>query len=190
MALLAVAVERKAGGIRCHGDCEFQFVDVKPAARPAWVWIRSGCLLTSLPCGRDCSGPRATGGEPKMTSAVQEPVRTWLRFEGLAALVLSTYLYATQGGSWFLFGALFLVPDISFAGYLAGPRIGAMIYNLAHSYVGPLTLAGAHFVSGMPGLLLAMVWGAHIGFDRTLGYGLKYSTAFGDTHLGRIGRAA
>jgi hypothetical protein len=65
-----------------------------------------------------------------------------------------------------------------------------MIYNLAHSYVGPLTLAGAHFVSGIPGLLLAMVWGAHIGFDRTLGYGLKYPTAFGDTHLGRIGRPA
>jgi hypothetical protein len=112
----------------------------------------------------------------------------WLRLEGLVALVLATYLYANEGGSWLLFGALFFVPDISFAGYLAGPRVGAMIYNVAHSYVGPLILAGAFFVSGRAGLLVALVWGAHIGFDRALGYGLKYPTAFHDTHLGRIGQ--
>jgi hypothetical protein len=29
---------------------------------------------------------------------------------------------------------------------------------------------------------------AHIGIDRALGYGLKYSTGFGFTHLGRIGK--
>ena len=27
-------------------------------------------------------------------------------------------------------------------------------------------------------------------FDRMLGYGLKYATAFGATHLGQVGRAA
>jgi hypothetical protein len=111
----------------------------------------------------------------------------WLRLEGLVALGLTTYLYVNVGGSWLLFGALFFVPDISFAGYLAGARVGATMYNLAHSYVGPLTLAGAFFVSERPELLLALVWGAHVGFDRALGYGLKYPTAFGDTHLGRIG---
>ena len=37
---------------------------------------------------------------------------------------------------------------------------------------------------------LALIWIAHIGLDRALGYGLKYATGFGDTHLGRIGRAA
>ena len=40
------------------------------------------------------------------------------------------------------------------------------------------------------GLPLALVWIAHIGFDRALGYGLKYPSAFADTHLGRIERAA
>jgi hypothetical protein len=37
---------------------------------------------------------------------------------------------------------------------------------------------------------IAAIWAAHIGFDRMLGYGLKYSSSFNDTHLGRIGRQA
>jgi hypothetical protein len=112
----------------------------------------------------------------------------WLRLEGLAALLLTTYLYANEGGSWLLFGTLFFAPDISFAGYLAGPRVGAIIYNVAHSYVGPIALAAASLISGRIGLSLAVVWGAHVGFDRALGYGLKYPTAFRDTHLGPIGQ--
>ena len=39
-------------------------------------------------------------------------------------------------------------------------------------------------------LSIAMIWLAHIGIDRALGYGLKYSAGFGFTHLGRIGRAS
>jgi len=35
---------------------------------------------------------------------------------------------------------------------------------------------------------ISLIWTAHIGFDRVQGYGLKYPTAFSDTHLGRIGR--
>ena len=37
-------------------------------------------------------------------------------------------------------------------------------------------------------LLIAMIWLAHIGFDRALGYGLKYERGFGFTHMGRIGK--
>jgi hypothetical protein len=37
-------------------------------------------------------------------------------------------------------------------------------------------------------LSLATIWIAHIGFDRALGYGLKYGSGFTHTHLGRIGR--
>jgi hypothetical protein len=118
--------------------------------------------------------------------AVHSSVRRWLRLEGLMVLLLATYLFAQQRGSWFAFAVLFLAPDVSFIGYLAGPRVGAVLYNLAHSYVGPLILAGALLYTGS-GLALALVWGAHIGFDRALGYGLKYPSAFGDTHLGRIG---
>jgi hypothetical protein len=122
------------------------------------------------------------------SSAVHGPVRVWLRLEGLMAFLLTTYLYANEGGSWLLFAALFFAPDISFAGYLAGPRVGAAMYNLAHSYLGPLILAAILFALGTPGLPLAPVWAAHVGFDRALGYGLKYPTAFRDTHLGRIGQ--
>jgi hypothetical protein len=50
-----------------------------------------------------------------------------------------------------------------------------------------LTLVG--FFVGVPAAAAGgLIWIAHIGFDRALGYGLKYPTGFGDTHLGRIGR--
>ncbi|HCQ54072.1 MAG: DUF4260 family protein [Brevundimonas diminuta] len=87
--------------------------------------------------------------------------------EGLALLVLAALAYSRFGQSWALFAVLFLAPDLSFAGYLAGPRAGAWAYNLAHS----------------------LIWLAHIGFDRALGYGLKSPEAFGLTHLGLIGPA-
>jgi hypothetical protein len=121
--------------------------------------------------------------------AVHGAVRLWLRLEGIAALLLAIALYRHMGESWTVFAVLFFVPDVSFAAYLGGPRIGAAFYNVAHSYVSPLLLAGTFFGLGT-GLAPALIWAAHIGFDRALGYGLKYPTAFGDTHLGRIGRGA
>lgn len=116
-------------------------------------------------------------------------VRGLLRLEGLAVLALCGYLFAWGGHSWLLLAMLFLVPDVSFAAYLAGPRAGALAYNLMHSYVGPAVLAGAFIATNRPPVI-ALVWAAHIGFDRFLGYGLKYPTGFRDTHLGTIGRAA
>ena len=120
--------------------------------------------------------------------AVHSSVRLWLRLEGLMALLLATNLYAHEKRSWLVFAVLFVAPDVSFAGYIAGPRIGAALYNVAHSYVGPLLLAT--LPSAGTGLTLALVWGAHIGFDRALGYGLKYPSGFCDTHLGAIGQGA
>lgn len=87
---------------------------------------------------------------------------------------------------WLLFAALLLLPDVSFGAYLVGPRAGALAYNVMHSYSGPLLLAVAFLATGRPPVI-PLIWGAHIGFDRLLGYGLKYSRAFGDTHLGMIG---
>jgi hypothetical protein len=115
--------------------------------------------------------------------------RLLLRAEGAAALAAGVYAYAQLGAGWGMFAALFLVPDLSMLGYLAGARIGAHSYNVAHSYLTPAVLAIAGLVS--PALLpWAALWLAHIGFDRALGYGLKYTTAFGDTHLGRVGSRA
>jgi hypothetical protein len=128
---------------------------------------------------------------PKTAGAVTGGVRTLLRLEGLALLSGMTLLYAVWGGSWWIYALLFLVPDLSFTAYLAGPKAGAIGYNAAHSYMAPVTLMVLGFGMASPlTLSVAMIWLAHIGFDRALGYGLKYSAGFGFTHLGRIGKAS
>jgi hypothetical protein len=128
----------------------------------------------------DTASPFAAGG-----------VRTLLRLEGLALLAGALFLYARTQGSWLTFVELFLLPDLSFAGYVLGRRFGAAAYNAAHSTIGPLVLAGAAIAVGLRlPLALALIWGAHVGFDRALGYGLKYASGFRDTHLGRIGRSS
>ena len=114
----------------------------------------------------------------------------WQRLEGLALLAVAALAYGRTGQGWLVFAVLFLVPDLSFFGYLAGPRIGGLVYNLAHSLIGPIVLAGAGLVMGHSLVTgIALIWLAHIGLDRMLGYGLKSSEAFGITHLGTIGRA-
>jgi len=122
------------------------------------------------------------------TGAVSGGLRALLRLEGLTLFAGMTLLYAVWGGSWWIYAILFLAPDLSFAAYLAGPRFGAVIYNAAHSYLAPMALMVTGFAIDEPLILsIAMIWLAHIGIDRALGFGLKYSTGFGFTHLGRIG---
>ena len=83
------------------------------------------------------------------------------------------------------------MPDVAFLGYLVGPRVGAAAYNTTHSYVGPMIVAALAFAGILPTSVLGyvLIWTAHIGVDRALGYGLKYPTAFGHTHLGWLGKA-
>ena len=116
-------------------------------------------------------------------------VRRWLRAEGLAALALGWVVWRAFGGELLWFIPLLLVPDVSMVGYLKGPHLGAITYNVAHNwFVGGLVFAiGAALevnALAMAGAILV----AHTGVDRLLGYGLKYPTSFQDTHLGRIGR--
>ncbi len=116
-------------------------------------------------------------------------VRWLLRAESIALFVLGAVLYAGAGGELLLLIPLLFVPDLSMLGYLAGPRLGAITYNLGHTIVLPVALALAGWWLTQPLLLMAAgVTGAHIGMDRALGYGLKYPTSFQDTHLGRIGK--
>jgi len=117
-------------------------------------------------------------------------VRVLLRVEGLCVLVASAICYSRFGSGWATFAIWFLAPDLSFAGYLAGSRVGSIAYNFAHSYVGALICLMSGILVASPILLTAgLIWCAQIGFDRALGYGLKYSSGFGFTHLGLIGRA-
>jgi hypothetical protein len=118
-------------------------------------------------------------------AAASTPVISFLRLEGLAGAALSAVFYARTGASWWLFAALWLTPDLSMLGYLAGPRWGARIYNAIHSYVTPATLAVCALLLGSPALLpYALIWINHIAVDRLLGYGLKYPQGFKFTHLG------
>jgi hypothetical protein len=110
--------------------------------------------------------------------------RPLLHLEGAAVLVVSLFSYNWIHAGWLQFALLFLVPDISMLGYLANVRVGAISYNAVHCYVAPLGLAAWSFATNRPAVLaLSLIWIAHIGFDRMLGYGLKYPTHFKDTHL-------
>jgi hypothetical protein len=135
--------------------------------------------LRSSPIRNDTRASGAASGAPLML----------LRLEGAAALAGATVAFRALGGGWALFALLFLLPDLSMLGYLAGQRVGAACYNAAHSYLGPASLAviGAS-LNAHVALCIACIWAAHIGLDRFLGYGLKYGTSFGDTHLGHGGQ--
>lgn len=110
-----------------------------------------------------------------------------LRIEGIILLAAATVLYWEQGGTWLLFALAFFAPDLAMLGYLAGPRIGAITYNAFHT----LTLAVSVYVFGIVAdqqwtISIGLIWLAHIGFDRLLGYGLKYPEGFKVTHLARV----
>jgi Domain of unknown function (DUF4260) len=114
--------------------------------------------------------------------------RFLLHAEGFAILSVSFAAYHQLDGSWLLFFLLFLWPDLFMLGYLVNVRLGAALYNLVHTEVAPLFLgACAVFEDWHRLLLFAIIWMAHIGLDRMLGYGLKYPTFFNDTHFQRIG---
>lgn len=112
-----------------------------------------------------------------------------IRLEWAIVAAAAVVFYASTGMSWWLFGVLVLAPDFSMFGYLAGPRVGALAYNALHILIVPVFLLLAGHLSGNATVMaVALIWIAHIAIDRALGYGLKLSTSFQDTHLGRIGR--
>lgn len=126
-----------------------------------------------------------------MNGETKGMVKKMLRLEGLCVLIVSLFAYSKYGTGWSIFAWCFLLPDISLIGYLAGPRIGACTYNAAHSYIGAIgSLAASMIFPSIAPTSMALIWLAHIGFDRSLGYGLKYAEGFGYTHLGKIGRTA
>jgi hypothetical protein len=116
--------------------------------------------------------------------------RRWLRLEGATLVVGAIIAFSTTHQAWWLVPLTVLVPDVLAAGYLGGTRIGARVYNLAHSTPLPALMVGLGWWRAAPIVLaLGLVWLAHIGVDRLLGYGLKYNDRFQHTHLGWIGGA-
>jgi hypothetical protein len=113
--------------------------------------------------------------------------RLLLRLEGAAVLAGSLALYFHEGFGWLVLVLLALAPDLAMVGYAAGERGGATTYDLMHNEVLPIALGVAGVLLGWDlGVQLALIWLAHIGLDRLVGYGLKYPSAFKDTHLQRV----
>jgi len=113
--------------------------------------------------------------------------KLFLHLEGFVILGLSLYFYGYFQFSWILFIILLFVPDLSMLGYLVNNRIGALSYNLFHTYMTSLLIVFLGlFLSGFTLLSIGLIWTAHIGMDRMIGYGLKYPATFQDTHLNRV----
>lgn len=113
--------------------------------------------------------------------------RLLLHAEGAAVAISAVVVYFWAGYPWWLLLVLALAPDLAMLGYLAGPRIGAIAYDVAHTYALAVPLAAVGLVAGADiAAEIGLVWIAHIGVDRAIGYGLKYPTRFEDTHLQRV----
>ena len=111
----------------------------------------------------------------------------FLRVEGFALLAGAVALYFHAGYQWWLFLVLLLSPDIGGVGYLLGPRAGAAVYDTVHLEAFPIALGVAGVLADNDlSIKLALIWLAHIGMDRAVGYGLKYPTHHKDTHLQRL----
>jgi len=120
-------------------------------------------------------------------SVVDRLPRILLHAEGVAIAAAAIVLYFYEGYPWWLFVALILAPDLSMIGFVAGPTIGAAAYNAAHTYALPVALAAIGVIADAEAAVqVGLIWLAHIGVDRALGYGLKYRRGFKDTHLQRV----
>lgn len=126
---------------------------------------------------------QATGFPPREISMM-------LRVEGLTVFILAVAAFQLLGGNWWLFALLILAPDLAMLGALRGPEFGARLYNAAHTYTVPAAVGAIAWSAGAAYLLpFALIWIAHIGIDRAVGYGLKYPGLDHQTHLGLIGPA-
>jgi hypothetical protein len=113
--------------------------------------------------------------------------RLLLRLEGLVLFAAAIALYLREDFSVLALLLLFLAPDLSFVGLAGGARVGAVAYDAVHTYVGPVLLASVSILAEWNvGVELGLIWLAHIGLDRALGYGLRYPDAFRETHLQRV----
>lgn len=115
----------------------------------------------------------------------------WQRIEGLIIFAVGLVLFWHWNDTmpWWTALLIFFAPDLTFGGYVLGPKVGALCYNAVHIYAFGVASLAIGLTIPIPMLLVAgALWLAHSGFDRMLGYGLKSTEGFSLTHLGRIGR--
>jgi len=110
--------------------------------------------------------------------------KTLIKLEGFIVLASASYFYFSHGYHWGMFLLLLLAPDVFMIGYAGNNKIGAYLYNFAHTYTTPLViLLAGNLMSVNSLMMISIIWIAHIGMDRMLGYGLKYPSGFKNTHI-------
>ena len=118
-------------------------------------------------------------------------MKNLIKIEELFLFGLSLFLFSRLDYGWGAsqYAILFLTPDLSMLGYLANPQVGTWIYNLINHKGLAVALYVLGYLLSIPWLMFAgTILLGHSSLDRVFGYGLKYSDAFQNTHLGRIGR--
>ena len=116
-------------------------------------------------------------------------MRNLLKLEEAFMFGLSIFLFSKLDYAWWWYPVLILAPDLSMVGYLMDTRLGAIIYNFIHHKALGISLFVLGVVLANQLLqLTGLILFGHSSMDRTLGYGLKYSDSFQNTHLGLIGR--
>ncbi len=116
-------------------------------------------------------------------------MKTLIKVEEAAQFALSIFLFTQLPFAWWVYPALLLVPDVSMIGYAFNNKAGAFMYNLFHHKALAIMIGVIGFYLGTDFILLAgIILFGHSSMDRMFGYGLKFNTGFGDTHLGEIGK--
>src|SRR6478609_9348544 len=96
-------------------------------------------------------------------------VRPWLQAEGLATFVAGLAGFLYLGLPWWAFVVLLIVPDVSMLGYLRGPRVGAIVYNVGHDLATGAAIAGFGLAIGsVPVAAIGAIFVAHSGMDRMM----------------------
>ena len=101
-------------------------------------------------------------------------MKTLIKLEEFALLVLSFYLFLALDYAWWWFPLLFFVPDASMIGYLIDSKVGALAYNFMHHKALAILLYLFGSFTQLAVLQLAgLVMFGHASLDRVLGFELQ-----------------
>ncbi|MFO1144708.1 MAG: DUF4260 family protein [Amaricoccus sp.] len=115
-------------------------------------------------------------------------IRRLLRAEAAAVALAAALIAWHLGPSWWLFAVALIAPDLSLFARVLDDRRAALIYNVAHTYLGPALVACFWLATRSDAAAaVALAWTLHIALDRALGFGLKDPADVRMTHLGRTG---
>lgn len=118
-------------------------------------------------------------------------MKTLIKLEELAQVLLSIYLFSLLPFTWWVYPVFFFAPDLSMVGMLLNKRLGALVYNFIHHRALAL---GIFILGGLLGVPLLSLTGVmllgHSSFDRLLGFGLLDTDSHNSTPLDSIHQRA